>query len=258
MSGPARTAGIDMAKRKYRVLWLVLARSGSKSIPNKNIKLLAGIPLLAYRVKSVRAIAPKEDVWISTDSAKYASIAVSYGATAPFLRPKVLAGDQARSEDAVLHAMEYAEKTNDIFDAICILEPTSPFVKPSQMLHAVSMLDHSKKAGSIVAVKEARPNTFFVQDEASDLAALSMRIKNRGKHIRRQDFRKQITPSGGFYIAKWESFKKDHTVYTKNALAYLLPDINALEIDEPLDWTWAEFLLKEKIIRKRDLFGRDR
>ena len=249
MSGPAVTAGIEMRLARRNVLWLVLARSGSKSIPGKNIRPLAGVPLLAYRVRAARMIAPQDAVWISTDSPEYARIARAYGACAPFLRPQKLSGDRSRSEDAVLHAMDYCERSGKIFDAIGILEPTSPFIYPRQLSRAVRQLFADSKAQSIVAVRESRPNSYFVQNEAVYLFDVSRRVRKRLNAVRRQDFRPEVTPSGGFYIAKWSSFRKFKTVYAPYTLAYKVPDINGLEIDEPLDWLWAEFLIKQKHIR---------
>lgn len=95
---------------KKKVLWLIAARSGSKSITNKNIKLLGGYPLLSYRIKSVKKTINNYDLWITTDSKEYASIAQSYGADVPFIRPKEISRDTSSSIDVVIHAMEHAKK----------------------------------------------------------------------------------------------------------------------------------------------------
>lgn len=241
---------------KYKILWVVTARAGSKSIPDKNIKSLGGIPLLAYRVKSALTIAGKGDVWISTDSKHYAEIAASFGAVVPFIRPSELATDTARSADVVLHAMNWAESSGKRYEAICLLEPTSPFVKYSQLTEAVNNLFVEKDACSIVAVREARPSTYYIQQEDKYLSIVASNIQSGGI-LRRQDLKKEITPSGGFYISKWDAFKQDESFYTDRTLSFLLPDINGLEIDEPLDWLWAEFLIEKGLINKSDLFRTD-
>ena len=82
-----------------KILWILAARSGSKTIPGKNIKLLGGIPLLAYRIKSALLSKYSQDIWISTDSEEYAKIAEEYGAKKMFIRPDILADDQASSSD---------------------------------------------------------------------------------------------------------------------------------------------------------------
>lgn len=235
-----------------RVLWILAARSGSKSIQNKNIKLLAGQPLLSYRIKSALAFADKEDVIISTDSEQYAQIAESCGAKVPFIRPAELASDNAKSVDVVLHAMNWAESTGRVYDAVGLLEPTSPFITSKQLIGAVNSLFMEPEAESIVAVRETRPSTFYIQPNEKYLDKISYNITNQGS-LRRQEEKQEITPSGGFYISKWDIFKQNKTFYSGKTLAFLVPDINGLEIDELLDWTWAEFLIEKKIINIDDL-----
>ena len=229
------------------ILWLITARAGSKSIKNKNIKLLNGIPLIEYRIKSALSISKKENVWVSTDSEEYASIARKAGATVPFIRPRKLANDTATSNDVVLHAMDCAEKLGLNFSYIGLLQPTSPFVYSSDLLSALIQLRENDTAYSIVSVKESRPNTFSIQDDSEFLDTLSKRFKKK-KLVGRQQFTKQITPSGGFYISKWHKFRLEKTFYTKKTLAYLMTDECSLDIDEPIDWDLAEFFIKNKVV----------
>lgn len=228
-----------------KVLWLVTARSGSKSIPHKNIRQLAGIPLLAHRVISAKKSKYPNDVWISTDDVVYAEIAKNYGAFYYFLRPKELALDSSNSIDVVLHAMKYAEVNGLEFDLIGLLEPTSPFITAKHLNEAIELLINDEKAYGIVAVKEARPNTIFIQDEDYYLETLAL---NLAKHdnLGRQFFKKQITPSGGFYIAKWNLFLQTKSFYTTKTLGYLVDGMASLEIDEPIDFDFAEFVSSRK------------
>lgn len=236
-----------------KTLWLIPARSGSKSIIHKNIKPLNGTPLIAYRIKSALTIAEKTEVWISTDSHEYAEIAKAHGATVPFIRPSYLASDSSSSMDVVLHAMSHAENKGLNFDYIGLLEPTSPFVYYNDILNALQILKEHKDAKAIVAVKEARPNTFFIQEETEFLDQISERIR-LNTTIGRQHFGKQITPSGGFYIAKWEEFKLEKNFYTEKTLPFFLNDISSLEIDEPIDWDWANFILEKELINIKDIY----
>ena len=237
----------------HSILWLITARSGSKSVPHKNIKILGQLPLLAYRIRSARAIANQEDVWISTDSQEYADLAQSFGATVPFIRPKKLATDNAKSVDVVLHAMECAEKLGRKYSAIGLLEPTAPFITAEQLGKAVKQLFVDQETECIVAVRKVRPSTFYVQNEAKYLDILATNIRQQGI-LRRQDERPEITPSGGFYIAKWDRFKTNMSFYTDKTIPYLVNDIHGLEIDETIDWLWAEFLIKESMIKQSDIF----
>ena len=236
-----------------KILWLVAARSGSKSVPHKNIKELGGIPLLNHRIISAlntgnvrNTEGSSSEVWITTDSVEYAEIAGKQGAKVPFIRPEHLATDAASSIDVVLHAMQFAKNEGLTFDAIGLLEPTSPFVTSGQLTDAVHQLFEDTTADAIVAVKETRPNTFFIQKEGDYLDVLAGRFEQQ-KALGRQFFDKEITPCGGFYIAKWSNFLEKQTFYTAKTRAYLVDEIAGLEIDEPIDWLWAEFIINQRL-----------
>jgi CMP-N,N'-diacetyllegionaminic acid synthase len=239
-------------RTRGKILWLITARSGSKSIPDKNVKRLGGLPLLAYRIQSALKIAKKRDVWVSTDSRRYAGIAKSFGAQVPFIRPAHLASDSAKSVDVALHAMRWAHDAGLRYDALGLLEPTSPFIKTQYLREAMDRLFSNSKATGIVATRRVRPSTFFIQKEAPYISSIAKNIKSKGV-LRRQDEEKEITPSGGFYISKWAAFLRLKSFFTKGTLSFLVPDPHGLEIDEPIDWLWAEFLIK-KIIKKKELF----
>ena len=231
---------------KKEILWLLAARSGSKSIPNKNIKLLGDHPLLSFRIKSVLKSKFKHDLWISTDSKDYALIAKNYGAEAPFLRPDELSNDNSSSIDVVLHAMNHAKNKGKEYDFIGLLEPTSPFIKTEDLDAALNLLQNDEDATGIVAVKESRPNKIFIQKKSKYLTELSVNLDNL-KKLTRQSFDKEITPSGGFYISRWDSFISYKSFYNKKTLAYEVDEISGINIDEPIDWNFAEFVFKNKL-----------
>ncbi len=227
------------------ILWLVAARSGSKGIPDKNVRLLGGIPLLGWRIKSALPLPGR--VWISTDSEKYAQIAREQGAEAPFIRPPELSGDSASSVDVCLHAMRHVENLGLNFDALCLLQPTSPFVSRASLAAGAEMLEEDREAEGVVAVREMRPSSFLVQPESIYLERLAANLRQRGQ-VNRQSFAREITPSGGFYFARWESFRRDKTFYGAKTRSFLLGDMESVDIDEPLDWLWAEFLLERNLV----------
>ncbi|MBS1660114.1 MAG: acylneuraminate cytidylyltransferase family protein [Bacteroidetes bacterium] len=242
-----------MPEKIENILWLIPARAGSKSVPGKNIKPLNGMPLMTYRIKTALALSPAEKVWCSTDDKDYAEIAKKAGATIPFMRPAELATDTASSADVVLHAMDHAEKGGWKPDFLGLLEPTSPLVFKTDLLQACQRLQEDPQASAIVAVREARPNTIFIQDETQYMDELAQRLENRAK-MGRQAFKRQITPSGGFYITRWDAFREKKTFYTAATLPYLLPEPCTLEIDDPIDWQFAEFLLEKEIVDPKKIF----
>ena len=231
---------------KKKILWLITARSNSKSIVHKNIKMLGEHPLMSYRIISASSSKFPNDIWVSTDSKEYASIAKKYGATIPFIRPKSLATDDASSVDVVLHAMNHAAKLNQEYEYIGLLEPTSPFITANDLDGSIDLLENNKRATGVVAVMESRPNKIFIQKKSKYLDELANNLY-KVKKLGRQNFDKQITPSGGFYIAKWDSFLETKSFYTEKTLSYEVDEISGLEIDEPLDWEFAQFIIKKKI-----------
>lgn len=228
-----------------KILWIIPARSGSKSIPSKNIKLLGGIPLFVYRFLAVSKSRFPNDIWLSTDSQEYCDIAKGHGIDAPFIRPQELSTDQANSVDVVLHAMQFAIHNNLQYNFVGLLEPTSPFIKIADIDAAIEKLERDTDAHGVVAVKQHRPASIFVQKAAPYLNEFCTNIKDI-KKMGRQEFEKEITPSGGFYICRWDRFLQEKTFYADKTIAYEVDEISGLEIDEPLDWEFAEFILEKK------------
>ena len=220
-------------------LWLVLARSGSRSIPDKNVAPLGGHPLLAWRIAAARKLSDGRDVWISTDSPRYAELAERYGARVPFLRPAELAADETPSSAVVLHALEHG----DGYDAVAVLEPTSPFVLPETLQAAHNRLACTPEAQAIVATRLCRPSTFYIQPESEYLDELAARLGS-GAPPRRQEEAPEVTPSGGFYIARTAGFRQRPSFYTERTLGHRVSEFEALEIDEPIDLEWAAFLVQ--------------
>ena len=154
--------------------------------------------------------------------------------------------DNSSSYDVVLHAMEYAMSLKNEYDYIGMLEPTSPFIKSKQLNDAIYLLDKNVEASGVVSVKESRPHKIFIQKEDKYLDVLAENF-NGLKDLTRQAFKKEITPSGGFYISRWESFLKYKTFYTSKTLSFEVDDVSGLEIDEQIDWDFAEFIINNRI-----------
>ena len=138
-----------------RVLALIPARSGSKGLPNKNIRPLHGKPLLAWPIMAATNSRLVDEVVISTDSPEYAEIGRSYGARAPFLRPPELASDEAASIDVILHALDLLAADDRHFHYVILLEPTSPLTDADDIDGALERLDQvSDRADAVVGVSQ--------------------------------------------------------------------------------------------------------
>ena len=113
-------------KNKLKVICLINARGGSKSIPNKNIKNLMGAPLIAWTIKIAIASKSFSRIIVNTDSKKIAKISKKYGAEVPFYRPKNIATDKSKQIESVIYFVKKLIKLNANFDAVAILQPTFP------------------------------------------------------------------------------------------------------------------------------------
>lgn len=128
------------APHPLRILGLILARGGSKRLPGKNLRPLRGKPLIAWSIERALACPAIATTVVSTDSPAIADVARQHGARAPFLRPDELAQDRSTSADAALHALEWLEGRGEFFDAVMLLEPTSPLRASGDLAGVAAML----------------------------------------------------------------------------------------------------------------------
>ena len=142
-----------------RNIAIIPARSGSKGLKNKNIKLLNGKPLIAYSIEAAYKCKMFETVMLSTDSAEYAEIGIKYGADVPFLRSKEMSSDTAGSWDTVKEVLYNYEKRGKKFDTVALLQPTSPLRTPQDIRSGYELMNQ-KNADSITAVCEMDHSPF--------------------------------------------------------------------------------------------------
>jgi CMP-N,N'-diacetyllegionaminic acid synthase len=233
------------------VLFLITARGGSKSVPKKNIREIGGLPLIAYKaIAATKAQCGKKRIMLSTDSEEIIQVGRKHGIEVPFIRPAELATDTASSIDVVLHSMRWVEENDPCaYDVICLLEPSSPFGTGEEISQGLLILQNKKDAGCVVSVKPTEPNSVFIVPLAEDgsLSLLAQRIKNL-KKVRRQDFKKEYTPSGAFYMSRWESFKKEKTFYTPATYPVIQDSYYGIEIDSMSDLELAEYYVLKGLV----------
>lgn len=222
-------------------LFLVAARSGSKSVPGKNIRRFGKLPALAMRVISTLRSGLAGDIVCSTDSQEYADIARAAGAWVPFLRPTHLANDAASSIDVILHALDWLEvNAGKTYKNLVLMEPSSPFTRPADLKVGLELLQ-KEGVEFVVSVRKVEPHSTFVchlgpNGEFGDLGERLVRLKD----IRRQAFAPEFTPSGSFYAAKVESLRRTKTFYTAATYAFAVDSFHGLEIDSEFDFLVAQ------------------
>lgn len=224
-------------------LAFIPARSGSKQLKNKNIKLLNGKPLLAYSIECAKTSNCFEEILVSTDSQEYADIANQYGANTPFLRSKELSSDKASTWDAVKDALKRYRDIDRDFDTVTILQPTSPLRKPEDIQGCFNLMEE-KSAQSVVSVCEPDHSPLWCNTLPEDLSFVGF-INEKLKSTPRQDLPVYYMLNGSVYIVKTEVLWNNEEPYIKNSYAYIMPKERSVDIDTIIDFKLAEFLINE-------------
>ena len=221
-------------------LVVIPARSGSKGVKNKNIKLLRGKPLINYTIEEARKVFVDSNIYVSTDSNKIKNIVEATGLKVPFLIPKELATDTSSSREVLLHAINYYEEKNDLaLDFVVLLQPTSPFRNDTNIKESLALFN--KNIDMVVSVKETKSNPYFTLYEETSEGFL---IKSKkGGFTRRQDIPKVWEFNGAIYIINVLSIKSKKIHEFKKVIKYEMDEIFSTDIDNKLDWLFAETLI---------------
>ena len=225
-----------------KVLVVIPARGGSKGIPDKNIRILNGKPLITHTIDAALQLFDPERILISTDSEKIQAIAEKSGLNVPFLRPAELSTDTAGSYEVILHAMEIARELEIDFDTVILLQPTSPLRTSKHLQEAMEVYEPS--LDMVVSVKESDENPYYSLFEENNAGYLEK--SKQGDFTRRQDCPQVYAYNGAIYIMNAKSLESKSMGSFKNIRKYVMSSEDSIDIDTPLDWKIAEFLLSEK------------
>ena len=220
-------------------LVIIPARSGSKGVKNKNIKLLAGKPLIYYTIEGARKVFNDTNIFVSTDSAEIKNIVEQTGLKVPILRPSKLATDEASAEDVILHAVEYYRRNNFLPDLVVYLQPTSPFRTETNIRESLKLFN--KEIDMVVSVKQAKANPYFnLFEENSD----GFLVKSKqSDYTRRQDCPNVWELNGAIYNINVNSLLKKPFGKFDKIVKYIMPEKESVDIDSQFDWQVAEYLL---------------
>ncbi|MBU3822732.1 acylneuraminate cytidylyltransferase family protein [Flavobacteriaceae bacterium XHP0103] len=229
-----------------RILAIIPARGGSKGIPNKNIKLLQGKPLLAYTVEIARQSNYFSELIVSSEDASIIDMAKQYGVRAPFVRPKGLAQDDTPTIDVVIHALKWYKKRSVFFDAVCLLQVTCPF-RTIEFLEASIAKFIESGCDSLVSVQRVphkyNPHWTFELNEAG---YLEIATGDDTLISRRQELPVAYHRDGSIYITKTDVILNQHSLYGKQMAFMESPEEHEVNIDTPEDWHKAETIIKGK------------
>lgn len=232
------------------VLAVIPARGGSKGLPGKNIRPFAGLPLIAHSIRLARMCPEIERCIVSTDSEEIAAVAREHGGDVPFLRPSVLAGDIAPTWPVLQHALREMEARDDRrYETLLLLQPTNPGRIPSDVTHALAMLDSAPQAVGVVAVSEPHFNPRYTCVEERD-GLMAQAFPEPSAYIRRQDVPPVYRVNGLLYLWRRDHIfaEAEHGMYTKPHLMLQVPEERAIDIDSLSDFKIGELLVRERIV----------
>jgi CMP-N-acetylneuraminic acid synthetase len=230
-----------------RILAIICARGGSKGVPNKNIRLLNGKPLIAYTIECAKKYTKFDRIIVSTDSPKIAEVAKQYGADVPFLRPKELATDTSPKIPVLQHAVRYLEQEeNDHYDLIVDLDPTSPLRTVEDIENCVNKMIE-KNPNVVFSVTPAHKNPYFNMVEEKNGRVYLCKKLDRSI-TRRQDAPMVYAMNASIYVYKKDFLLNTDSVFSDNTMAVVMPEERSIDIDRPIDFEFVEFLMKRNNI----------
>lgn len=231
----------------FKAVALIPARSGSKRVPNKNIKLINGHPLLAYSIKSALDSNVFDEVICATDSEEYAKIANYYGASVPFLRSKNISGDSSPDFEWVFWLINMLEETNMKFDIFSILRPTCPFRKADSIKKAFKIFSEDGKADSLRAVQKCKehPGKMWKLDKNRMNPIFDKTINKTPWHSSQYAALPEIfSQNASLEIAWVQSMKKYHTISGKEIIPFISKNLEGFDINSSEDWILLEHYVK--------------
>ncbi len=224
----------------FRAIGFIFARGGSKGVPGKNIKPLAGKPLIAHSIEVAQQCPSLGAVNISTDDEHIAAVARASGARVPFMRPAELATDTAPEWLAWRHAVEWAQQEYGHFDAFVSLPATSPFRAVADVEACIEVLRQDPQADVVITVKTAERSPYFNMVSLDEHGYAGLVCKPTGAISRRQDAPAVYDITTVAYAVRPDFILRASRLFDGNVRTVTVPAERALDIDTPYDFLLAE------------------
>jgi CMP-N-acetylneuraminic acid synthetase len=224
---------------------LVPARGGSKGVPGKNVRPLAGHTLLEYTARAARESGVLDRIILSTESSEIAEAGRRAGLEIPFLRPAALAADDTPMVPVIQHALAEVSGQDWSPDIVVLLQPTSPLRRPDHIRDAVRML-RDTSADSVVTVVEVPRHLSPDYVMRIDGGRLKPFFPDGARVTRRQDARPAYSRDGTVYAFRRSTLERTGGIYGEDCRPLLIDACDSLSIDSPADWDEAERLLARR------------
>ena len=217
-----------------KILAIIPARGGSKGIKNKNIIDVCGKPLIQYSIDlalDLKAISLIDEVIVSTDSDEIKKLSEGIGASVPFLRPSNISGDKAKSIDFILHAIKYYEDSSVYFDAVLLLQPTSPLRNVILLKNAINLFIKNSNSNSLISCYKEEYINDLVMYKSNNNIQLEPLNLNHNKGVRRQDHGGIFVRNGSVYLTKVSYLKETTQIISENPLLLEMKKSQSINLD---------------------------
>lgn len=229
------------------VLAVIPARGGSKGIPRKNVRLVAGKPLIAWTIEEAKKSTYIDRTILTSDDSEFISVARQWDCDVPFVRPRELAEDNVNGIDPILHAIE---NVSGKYDYIVVLQPTSPLRIAADIDGCIEKCDLQDAPACVTVTKpDKSPYWMYSLDDQGRLNPI---IKQDGTVLFRQQLPEIYALNGAVYVAKIEWFKKNKKFISDVTIAFPMPEHRSLDIDTEWDLNLCNILLSHRTYKEEN------
>lgn len=228
-----------------KALAIIPARSGSKGLPDKNITDLNGKPLIYYTIKAALDSKCFDEVMVSTDSPRYADIAITYGACVPFFRSKEMSSDNAGSWDAVREVLTEYAKRGVGFDHVALLQPTSPLRGADDIKQIFKLLERHEVTNAISVTEVDHPIQwcFKMPEDGS----MKEKAHSPYNYTRRQDLDRYYRENGAIYVVDAKKIMdRDYDIYADKCYGHIMARDRSIDIDTMMDLVIAKVYMDHR------------
>lgn len=227
-----------------KVLCTICARAGSKGVANKNLRLLNGLPLIAYSIQQAIASNLFAQIAISSDSSEIRNISLAHGATFVVDRPAQMASDDAPKLPAIKHCVEMTEQKFGEFEVIVDLDATAPLRNSSDILGALNLLT-STDADNVITGTPAHRSPYFnlVETDANGIVNLSKPLEQA--ILRRQDSPQCFDMNASIYVWKRTALLNNKSLFSSSTRLFVMPRERSLDIDSEVDFEMVEWMMSK-------------
>ena len=224
-----------------KIIFFIPARGGSKGMPNKNVKILDGTPLIGHSIKQAFASKYEGKVVVSTDDENIKEIAEGFNAEVPFLRPHHLATDTSATIDVLIHALQYYKEKGETFELVVLLQPTSPLRSVCDIDKSIDLI-LEKSVDSVVSVCKCEHSPLW-SNTIPDSGMMQEFLRPEIKGLNRQQLPDYYRLNGAVYVSTIKAITINAAFIHKSCYAYKMPVNRSIDIDSELDFKMANLIM---------------